>query len=74
MVDFGCDFCRDDQNRLYGQATQIGSNEVRQRILLSCPRCGALNENTPRGHDETQRLTPEEARKLYPDAPVSDTP
>ncbi len=74
MVDFGCDFCRDDQNRLYGHVTQIGSSEARQRILLKCPRCGTLYENTPRGPDETQQLTPAEARRRYPDAPVADTP
>jgi hypothetical protein len=74
MVDFGCDFCRDEQNRLYGHVTQIGSNEARQRILLRCPRCGALYENVPRGRDETLRLTSEEARELYPDAPVYDAP
>jgi hypothetical protein len=74
VVDLGCDFCRDDQNRFYGHVTQIGSSEARGRILLRCPRCGALYENTPRGPDETRRLSPDEARQLFPDAPISETP
>jgi hypothetical protein len=71
VVDFGCDFCRDDQNRFYGHVPQIASSEDRQTILLRCPRCGALYENTPRGPDETRRLTPDEARHLFPGAQTS---
>ena len=74
VVEFGCDFCREAQNRFYGHVTQIGSSEALRRILLRCPRCGALYDNTPRGADVTRRLTAEQARELYPDAPVSDTP
>jgi DNA-directed RNA polymerase subunit M/transcription elongation factor TFIIS len=74
VVDFGCDFCREDQNRFYGHVTQIGSSDVLGRILMRCPRCGALYDNTPRGLDETRRLTAEQASELYPDAPVSATP
>jgi uncharacterized Zn finger protein len=67
-VKFGCDYCADDQNRFYGHVKQIGSNEERHMILLRCPRCGALYENSPRGRDRTRRLTPEVAAKLYPGA------
>jgi len=66
-IDFGCEFCADDQTRLYGHLTQLASNETRQMILLRCPRCGALYENTPRGEDNTRRLSPSEADQLYPD-------
>jgi len=69
MVDFGCEYCSDDQNRLYGHVTQIASDEVRRRILLRCPRCGTFYENTPASSDETRRLSPDEARELYPDVP-----
>lgn len=62
---FGCDYCADDQNRFYGHVLQIASDEARQMILLRCPRCGALYENTPRGADETRRLTEAEAEKLF---------
>lgn len=62
---FGCDYCRDDQNRLYGHVTQIGSDDSRDRILLRCPRCDALDENRDRGEDLTRRLTEAEARELY---------
>lgn len=65
-TDFGCEFCADDQNRLYGHVTQIGSDETRQMILLGCPRCGALYENTACGDDNTRRLSPAEANRLYP--------
>jgi hypothetical protein len=62
-VDFGCEFCADDQNRLYGRLDQIGSDETTQTILLSCPCCGTLYENGPAGDDKTQRLTPGEANQ-----------
>jgi hypothetical protein len=65
-VDFGCDYCRDDQNRWYGHVTQIGSSEERRTILLRCPRCHALYENVPRGLDRTRRLTEAEAERLFP--------
>jgi hypothetical protein len=67
-VEFGCDYCADDQSRFYGHITQISSNEERRTILLRCPRCGALYENTPAGTDRMRRLTPEEARELFPGA------
>ena len=65
-IEFGCDYCRDDQNRLFGHVPQVGSDERRGMILLRCPRCGALYENTPRGTDRTRRLTEAEARELFP--------
>jgi hypothetical protein len=64
---FGCEYCRDDQTRLYGHVTQIASDEFRRLILLCCPRCGALYENTPSGDDGTRRLTEDEARVLFGD-------
>ena len=67
-VEFGCDYCADDQNRLYGHVTQISSNAERRTILLSCPRCRALYENTTTGDDRTRRLTLEEAQELFPGA------
>lgn len=72
-VDFGCDYCRDDQNRFYGHVTQIGSSWQRGTILLRCPRCGALYENTPAGDDHTRRLTEAEAAELFPDALMTQT-
>ena len=65
-VDFGCDYCADDQNRWFGHVTQIGSDEERGLILLRCPRCGAFYENTAGGDDQTRRLTTAEAAQLYP--------
>jgi len=65
-VDYGCDYCRDDQNRLYGHITQIASDNDRRMILLRCPRCGALYENSARGPDRTRRLTESDADQLFP--------
>jgi hypothetical protein len=62
---FGCDYCHDDHNRLYGHVTQIASNEALRLILLECPRCGALYENAPKGDDATRRLTYEEAQDRF---------
>ena len=67
-VDFGCDYCADDQNRWYGHVTQIGASDDRNGILIRCPRCGALYENTPDGEDMTRRLTASEATELFPGA------
>jgi len=66
MVDFGCDYCEDDQNRWYGHVTQVAASEDREMILIKCPRCGTLYENTPAGEDATRRLTEDEAEALYP--------
>lgn len=66
LGNFGCEFCADDQNRLYGHIDQLASDEARQMILLRCPRCGAFYENTPSGPDNTHRLQPDEASRLYP--------
>lgn len=66
MTAFGCDYCRDDQNRLYGHVTQIGSDEPRRMILLRCPLCSALYENSPDGPDRTRRLSEAEAAALFP--------
>jgi hypothetical protein len=63
---FGCDYCRDEQNRLYGHVTQIADSEERGMILLRCPRCRALYENTPVGRDRTRRLAEDEAATLFP--------
>jgi hypothetical protein len=65
-VNFGCDFCRDDQNRFYGHVVQIASDERRGMLLLRCPRCEALYENSPGGTDQTRRLTESEAEQLFP--------
>jgi hypothetical protein len=67
MTDFGCDYCADDQNRLYGHVIQVASNDARRMILLRCPRCSALYENSPRGPDRARRLIEDEASVLFPD-------
>jgi hypothetical protein len=68
QVDFGCDYCEDDQNRFYGHVKQLAADDARDRILLRCPRCKALYENAPIGPDQTRRLSEDEAATLYPDA------
>ena len=66
-VEFGCEYCADDQNRFFGHVTQIASSEERQMLLLRCPRCGAFYENTARGADRTRRLSESEAEDLFSD-------
>ncbi len=44
-IDFGCDFCADGQNRLYGHVPQIASDDAGRMILLHCPPCGAYYED-----------------------------
>lgn len=65
---FGCDYCRDDQNRFYGHVTQVGSNDERKTLLLCCPRCGSLYENSARGPDQSRPLAAAEAERLFPGA------
>jgi hypothetical protein len=73
-VLYGCDYCADDANRFYGHVTQIASDADRGFILLQCPDCGALYENTPGGFDETRRLSVSEARQAFPTwATANDT-
>jgi len=64
-IDFGCDFCADDQNQFFGHVTQIATDEARRLILLHCSRCGAYYESTPRGADKTRRLSSAEAHERY---------
>ena len=65
-VDYGCEYCRDDQNRWYGHVTQIGSSEDRGTLLLRCPLCHALYEDWPSEANPTRRLTEQEAEDLFP--------
>ncbi len=64
-VEFGCDYCADEHNFHYGHVTQIGSSGARRRILIQCPRCGTLYENTANGPDDIHRLTPQQARQRF---------
>jgi hypothetical protein len=66
-VDFGCEYCADEQTFHYGHLSQIGSDEKRCRILLQCPRCSALYENSPAGPDAIQRLTERQAAEMFPE-------
>ena len=71
-VDYGCEYCADDGNRSHGHVTQVATDDDRGFILLRCPRCGALYENTAGGFDETRRLTESEARRAFPAWTPSD--
>jgi hypothetical protein len=66
--EFGCDYCANDEYRWFGHVTQVGSRIVQGEglILLRCPRCNTLYENTYIGADRTRRLTEAEADQLYP--------
>jgi hypothetical protein len=66
-VEFGCAYCADDQNRWFGHVDQIAWSDERERLLLRCPRCGALYENSARGEDQTRRLSEREAEASFPE-------
>ena len=66
--DFGCAYCADEQNRLYGHVTQIASNDETGSLLLRCPRCSALYEVTEGVGSWTIRLSEDEARERLPGA------
>lgn len=63
-VEFGCDYCADDDNRYYEHVTRIGFDEFRGLRLLRCPHCESLYEETSNGED-TRRLTVAEAKTRF---------
>jgi hypothetical protein len=75
---FGCDYCRDDDNRWYGHVTQVASDETTRLILLRCPICHSLYEDS-RYQDSTneegtiRRLTNEEATSVYGALPPEES-
>jgi len=64
---FGCDYCADTQNRLYGHVEQIASSDTTGSLLLRCPRCLSLYEMLE-GVTTTIRLSREEAKQRFPGA------
>lgn len=70
-MDYGCDYCADDQNRQFGHVTQVGTHATDSLLLLRCPRCGVFYEQAGVGA-RTVRLTPDEARARYPHVIATD--
>jgi phage FluMu protein Com len=66
VVDFGCAYCKDDQCRWYDMDQLASQEDPSLMILIKCPRCGTLYENTSKGEDRTRRLTEDEAEALFP--------
>jgi hypothetical protein len=66
-VLFGCDYCADAQNRLFGHVTQVASNPDTGLVLIECPRCQSLYQNTPHGPDRTRKLSVAEAAEAFPE-------
>jgi hypothetical protein len=64
-VKFGCDYCAEEPDFHY-HLEQVGSDDRRMRILLRCPDCRTLYENTATGTDDIRRLTRDQARELFP--------
>lgn len=62
---FGCEYCRDSDNRYYGHVPRIDEDAERGMVLIRCPQCQTLYEESHVG-DRTRQLTEEQARRLYP--------
>jgi hypothetical protein len=64
-VDYGCDFCADDRNRLFGPSRR--SRLIGTEAAFSCDVLAATPSmrTPPGGFDETQRLTVAEARRAF---------
>ena len=63
---WGCDYCADPNNQLFGHLDhQIcdGSGGV---VLLRCPLCESIYEPSGRGNDEFRRLSLDEAANVLP--------
>lgn len=69
--DFGCAYCSEPGNRLYGHVTQLGTHPEFALLLLQCPQCRSLYEMGGAGTD-TVRLTRDQAAERYPDVDLDD--
>jgi len=61
---FGCDYCASDGNRLHGHIPEVASRNGRERVLIQCPKCESLYEQTE-SRSIDRRVTAAEARMLY---------
>ena len=71
-AEYGCEYCADPSHMLYGHVVQIGSNAQLRILLLRCPRCRSLYEQSPTT-GATRRLITEEAAKRFPDVKLGDS-
>lgn len=65
-TEFGCGVCADEQNRLYGHVSQVGTHASRSALLLRCPRGAHYEHDTVR--DTFVRLTEAGARAEFPES------
>jgi hypothetical protein len=62
---WGCDYCAEPDNRLYGHLDQI-CNDIGGVVLLRCPLCQSIYQPGARGEDEFRSLSPDEAAAVLP--------
>ena len=68
MDDYGCEFCRSDDNLLYGHVRQLATSPDETRgVLLKCPKCMALYEDPANGLRPVP-ISAEEASRVFPDS------
>jgi hypothetical protein len=64
-AEWGCDYCADPNNHLYGHLDQI-TDEGGGVILLRCPLCQWIYQRADDGSDRFLRMTAEQAEAVLP--------
>ena len=62
---WGCDYCADPDNHLYGHLDQI-LDEGGGVVLLRCPLCQSIYQSAEEGSDQFLRMTMEQAEAVLP--------
>jgi hypothetical protein len=62
---WGCDYCADPNNHLFGHLDQICDSSG-GAVLMRCPLCKSIYEPSGRGDDEFRRLSEDDAANVLP--------
>ena len=62
---WGCDYCAEPDNRLYGHLDQI-CDETGGVVLLRCPLCQSISQPSYHGGGEVRALSLDEAAAVLP--------
>ncbi len=64
-AEWGCDYCADPDNHLYGHLDQI-LDQGGGVVLLRCPRCQRVYQPADDGSDRFFHLTMDQAKAVLP--------